>query len=68
MTKAVFAGAVKKAIPIIGAGIGFATTFFTFKSCCNKFRKTLRDTYLYNKDKVEAKDELIIDATTVVED
>jgi len=68
MTKAVFAGAVKKVIPLIGAGIGFATTFFAFKPCCNKLRKTLRDSYLYNKDKVEAKDELIIDATTVVED
>lgn len=68
MTKAVFAGAVKKAIPIIGAGIGFAATFFTFKPCCNKLRKTLRESYLYNKDKVEDKDELIIDATTVVED
>ena len=68
MTKAVFAGAVKKAIPLIGAGIGFAATFFTFKPCCNKLRKTLRESYLYNKDKVEDKDELIIDATTVVED
>lgn len=61
MTKVIFAGAIKKAIPFVGAALGFATTFFTFKPCCENLRKTLRETYLYNPDREHEKDELVID-------
>lgn len=67
MTKSVFAGIVKKTIPLIGAGVGFAATFFTFKPCCNNLRKVLRDSYLFNKDKKADSDEIIIEAEVVNE-
>lgn len=62
ITKVVFAGAIKKSIPLIGATLGFATTFFSFKPCCENLRKVLRETYLYNPDRKPENDELIVDA------
>ena len=68
MSKAIFAGFVKKAIPFIGASIGFAVTFFTFKPCCKKLRNVLKDTYLYNHDRKPEDDEIIIDVEVVESD
>lgn len=61
MTKTVFAGAIKKAIPLVGAGVGFATTFFTFKPCCDRLRKTLRESYIYKRDRLPNKDEIVLE-------
>ena len=48
MTRQVFAGFFKKAIPVIGGVIGGGITFMTFKPCCDKLKDSLRDTILSN--------------------
>jgi len=48
MTKEVFAGFFKKAIPVVGGVIGGGITFVTFKPCCVKLKNSLRDTILCN--------------------
>ena len=48
MTKQVFAGFFKKAIPVVGGVIGGGITYLSFKPCCDKLRSTLQDTLLSN--------------------
>lgn len=48
LTKKVFAGFFKKAIPVAGGIIGGGITFLSFKPCCDKLKKSLQDTYLSN--------------------
>lgn len=48
MTKEVFAGFFKKAIPVVGGVIGGGITYASFKPCCDKLRKVLQDTMLSN--------------------
>ena len=50
MTKQVFAGFFKKAIPVVGGVIGGGLTFVTFKPCCVRLKDALRDTMLSNPD------------------
>lgn len=59
MTKEVFAGFFKKAIPVVGGVVGGGITFATFKPCCDKLKKVLQDTYLSNPNYVEAKESCI---------
>lgn len=59
MTKKVFAGFFKKAIPIVGGAIGGTITFFSFAPCCNKLRDTLRNTILSNTAVVIDESEVI---------
>lgn len=60
MTKKVFAGFFKKAIPVVGGVIGGGITFFTFKPCCDKLKESLQDTLLSNPNHHILEDELII--------
>ena len=63
MTKAVFAGAAKKAIPLIGGAVGGTITFLSFKPCCDKLRDSLRDTALTDPNHVVSQEaRTIIDA------
>ena len=63
MTKDVFAGFFKKAIPVVGGILGGGLTYLSFKPCCNKLKETLRDTILSNpKYKPIFEDDMIIDA------
>ncbi len=48
LTKSIFAGAVKKAIPVVGGAVGGGITFATFKPCCNRLKNALQDTMLSN--------------------
>lgn len=48
MTKEVFAGFFKKAIPLVGEVVGGGLTYATFKPCCVKLKTVLEDTYLSN--------------------
>lgn len=59
MTKEVFAGFFKKAIPLVGGVVGGGITYATFKPCCDKLKVVLQDTYLSNPDFKEEQDEVI---------
>ena len=48
MTKTLFAGFFKKAIPIVGGIVGGGITFFSFKPCCYRLKNVLQDTMLFN--------------------
>lgn len=48
MTKTLFAGFFKKAIPIVGGIVGGGITFFSFKPCCYRLKNVLQDTMLSN--------------------
>ena len=62
MTKEVFAGFFKKAIPVVGGVVGGGITFVTFKPCCDKLKESLQDTALSNpKHKVTKEENIIID-------
>lgn len=61
MTKQIFAGFFKKAIPVVGAAIGGGITFVSFKPCCDRLKDVLKDTKLSNPNYVENKKENIID-------
>lgn len=48
MTKTIFAGFFKKAIPVVGGVVGGGITFFSFKPCCFRLKNVLQDTVLSN--------------------
>ena len=56
MTKQVFAGFFKGAIPVIGGVIGGGLTYASFKPCCVKLQTSLKDTRLSNKNYKEDKE------------
>ena len=60
MTKEVFAGFFKKAIPVVGGVIGGGITYLSFKPCCNKLKESLQDTLLSNPEHRASEDEYII--------
>ena len=61
MTKEVFAGFFKKAIPIVGGVLGGGITYLSFKPCCDKLKKSLQDTILSNPHyKPVLEDDMII--------
>lgn len=66
MTKEVFAGFFKKAIPVVGGVIGGGLTYATFKPCCIKLKTVLEDTYLSNPQYRE-KGEDVIDIESGIE-
>lgn len=48
MTKDIFAGFLKKSIPVVGGVIGGGITFFSFKPCCDRLKASLQNTRLSN--------------------
>lgn len=70
MTKQVFAGFFKKAIPVVGGVIGGGLTYVSFKPCCDKLRATLQNTMLSNPNycSTNEDDDLIISDAAVVID
>ena len=61
MTKEVFAGFFKKAIPMVGGVLGGGITYLSFKPCCDKLKKSLQDTILSNPHyKPVLEDDMII--------
>ena len=61
MTKEVFAGFFKKAIPVVGGVIGGGITFVSFKPCCDKLKASLKDTMLSNPNRSKDADIDIVD-------
>lgn len=51
MTKEVFTGFFKHAIPVVGGVIGGGLTYMSFKPCCDKLKVSLQDTLLSNPDR-----------------
>ena len=60
MTKEIFAGFFKNAIPVVGGVIGGGITFFSFKPCCDRLKNNLRDTELSNPKHKDTKEEVEI--------
>lgn len=61
MTKQVFAGFFKKAIPVAGGVIGGGITYLSFKPCCDKLKFSLQDTLLSNPDhRISEEDTMIL--------
>lgn len=62
MTKTVFAGFFRKAIPIIGGVIGGSITYVSFKPCCDKLKASLQNTMLSNPNyrALHEEDDIII--------
>ena len=60
MTKEVFTGFFKHAIPIAGGVIGGGLTYMSFKPCCDKLKKSLKDTLLSNPEHKITPDEDLI--------
>lgn len=60
MTKQVFAGFFKKAIPVVSGVIDGGITYLSFKPCCDKLRSTLQDTLLSNPDHHASEEEDLI--------
>lgn len=57
MTKQVFAGFFKKAIPVVGGVVGGGITYLSFKPCCEKLKDSLKDTILSNPKHVSSAEE-----------
>ena len=57
MTKEVFSGFFKKAIPVVGGVIGGGLTYLAFRPCCMRLKKSLEDTMLSNPEHVSSKQE-----------
>lgn len=56
MTKQIFAGFFKKAIPVVGGVVGGGITYLSFKPCCDNLKKSLQDTILSNPNSKEQMD------------
>lgn len=57
LTKEVFAGFFKKAIPVVGGIVGGGVTFLSFKPCCYKLKAVLEDTRLSNPNHKDTEEE-----------
>ena len=57
MTKEIFSGFFKKAIPVAGGVIGGGITYLSFKPCCERLKSSLMDTKLSNPHHKETNEE-----------
>ena len=65
MTKEVFAGFFKKAIPIVGGILGGGITYLSFKPCCERLKSSLQHTMLSDPNYHVALDEDVIIADAI---
>lgn len=65
MTKQLFAGAIGKAIPVMGGVIGGGITFASFKPCCDRLQKSLKETRLANPDLNDDPDVIDIETSAI---
>lgn len=67
MTKEIFAGFFKKAIPVFGGVLGGSITYFSFKPCCDKLQASLQNTLLSNLNYRATEEEMVIVAVDIQE-
>ena len=60
MTKEIFTGFFKKAIPVAGGVVGGGITYASFKPCCVRLKNTLKDTFLSNPEHIPTAEEIKI--------
>ena len=60
MTKEMFSGFFKNAIPVVGGIIGGGIAYASFKPCCERLKASLMDTKLSNPDHKETEEEFEI--------
>lgn len=60
MTKSIYTGAIKKAIPVVGGIVGGGITFLSFKPCCVRLKDVLSDTRLSNPEHETKEEERMI--------
>lgn len=60
LTKSLYTGAIKKAIPVVGGVVGGGITYVSFKPCCLRLKKVLEDTRLSNPDHKASEQESIM--------
>ena len=60
MTKEVFAGFFKTAIPVAGGVLGGSITYLSFKPCSERLKSSLMDTKLSNPLHMESREEIEI--------
>ena len=61
MTKQVFAGFFKTAIPLVGGFIGGGLTYLSFKPCCDKLKRSLQHTHLTKPGQTVTVEEVIVE-------
>lgn len=65
MTKEVFAGFFKKAIPVVGGILGGGITYLSFKPCCERLKASLQHTMLSDPNYHVALEEDVIIADAI---
>jgi hypothetical protein len=60
LTKQIYAGFFKKAIPVVAGAVGGTITYLSFKPCCDKLNSTLKDSILSNPKYKDNNEESII--------
>ena len=60
LTKEIFAGFFKKAIPVVGGVVGGGVTYLSFKPCCYRLKNVLQDTRLSNPNHYDTEEEDIV--------
>lgn len=61
MTRQVFSGFFRKAIPVVGGVLGGGLTWLSFGPCCEKLRASLQNTMLSNPDyRPDGEDEILV--------
>ncbi len=60
LTKQIYAGFFKKAIPFVAGAIGGTITYLSFKPCCDKLKNALQDSILSNPNYKNRHEDIII--------
>ena len=68
LTKSIYTGAIKKAIPVVGGVVGGGITYLSFKPCCIRLKDALKDTRLSNPNYQPTEEEIAISNDIMSED
>lgn len=61
INKGIFAGAVRKAIPVVGGIAGGVITFASFRPCCLRLKRALQNTLLSNPNCSKMSEPIIVE-------